>query len=128
MDETSVGMGLLGGLMLIPVSALVWTVTAWGARGELAAGHSVGIRTRATTASNQAWRAGHEAALPWARRTGIGGMVLGVLLALSVLLPDSEESPAVGVTVLLYVLGYGGLLVGSVAMTRAANRAAHQHG
>lgn len=54
-----------------------WLVTQWVAKGQIANNPAISIRTAATTASPEAWAAGHRAALPGARRLGISGIILG---------------------------------------------------
>ncbi len=50
---------------IVVVGSVVGIVWA-GATGRLTANASMGLRTPATVASHEAWRAGHRAAWPWA--------------------------------------------------------------
>ena len=63
-------MGLAGGPGLVMAGVLLWMVTAMAAHSDLSSNPAAGIRTADTTRSPQAWRAGHRAALPWARGLG----------------------------------------------------------
>lgn len=64
------------------LSALSWWATREAAAGRLARGNAMGIRTARTLSSDEAWRRGHEVALPWtlagryvAGLFGVGAMV-----------------------------------------------------
>lgn len=94
---------------------------------ELGKNSSVGIRTRATQASEAAWVAGHRAAVPWTRRVSWYAVVVGALLTVGGLAAAAGLEPVWGPLLLvLYALGFGGLLLGVVPITRAANRAARE--
>jgi hypothetical protein len=103
--------------------ALVLLVVAGMARsGSLARNGAVGIRTRSTTASDQAWVAGHRAAYGALRATGWLSLGFGALsLLLSVLVHGAAAMPIVLGTA---GLGYAALVAGLVVSTRRANRAA----
>lgn len=54
---------VVGGLVLIGLTALLITLNWRAANGRLRRNQSVGIRTPSTMRSDQAWGAGHRAAL-----------------------------------------------------------------
>lgn len=129
MDSGSTMMGLMGGFGLIWASGLLWVLTRWAASEQLSSNPAAGIRTAATTASSQAWTAAHRAALPWARRIGVFGIVLGVCLVATAFLPagtNSELQAPHPLSVGLFAVGYGGVLLGCVPLVRTANEAARQ--
>ncbi|MFJ9553902.1 SdpI family protein [Nocardiopsis sp. NPDC101807] len=71
---------------VVGVSAVCIAVTRSGSDGRLPRDVAVGIRTRHTTASEAAWRAGHTAALPQVAATAwvaAATVVLAVLAQLS---------------------------------------------
>jgi hypothetical protein len=125
----SIAMGLLGGFGLIFGGVLLWVLTTQAAREKLDNNPVAGIRTAATMASAEAWTAGHRAALPWARRLGIFGVLVGLLLAITTFLPGgngSESTAAHPLSFGLFAVGWAGLLLGCVPLVGAANRAARQ--
>lgn len=66
MGEQIAGLVMLAfGLALVP--ALVLPLTRAAAEGRMERNGAAGIRTRHTRASDEAWRAGHAAALPTVR-------------------------------------------------------------
>lgn len=128
MDEQTaeaVGLGLGGGLSLVLCGWLVWFTTSMAARGGLAQNAVAGIRTTATQASEEAWVAGHEAALPWARRVAWWSVAVGTLMTVGrfVAAGGSAEvwDPAL---IVFFAVGYGGFILGLVPVVRSANRAA----
>ncbi|MCR3720676.1 MULTISPECIES: SdpI family protein [Prauserella salsuginis group] len=110
-------------LSLLGCGVAVYKSVEWAMSGELPRNGGIGIRTRATQVSVEAWRAGHEAALPAARKAfrigcvgaGIGVLVLVVLLVAD--LPILLGMIAPGICQLVQ-LGYVGYAVS------VANRAA----
>ncbi|MGO4489030.1 SdpI family protein [Microbacterium sp. 2RAF4] len=97
----------------IAVAALAILVTVLPAVGTIPRNRFVGVRTRATLASDTAWRAGHRAAvLPMALTGGVaivGGTVLAVL--------GFMNEPSVVIVLALI------LLSGAVWSSAAARRA-----
>ncbi|QFG67995.1 SdpI family protein [Ornithinimicrobium pratense] len=124
MSEANLLMGLLGGISLGMTGALIWGVTRMAADGGLQRNQAAGIRTAATKASPEAWRAGHRAALPWARRLGIFGLVGGAVLVACGFLEVADPEALHPLTVGAFVVGYGGVLLGSIALVQAASKGA----
>jgi hypothetical protein len=64
--------------------ALLWWATREAAAGRLARGSTMGIRVARTLSSDEAWRRGHEVALPWtlAGRYVAGLLGVGALVAM----------------------------------------------
>lgn len=115
-------MGLLGGVSLVGCAVLLWWATAAAAAGRLPRNASIGIRTRATTASDAAWVAGHRAALSPARAVAIVSGLLGVAMAATSVVAGTADPGAAVIT--LFVLGYGVMGVGTVVAARTAERGA----
>lgn len=66
------------------LSALGWWATREAAAGRLASGSPLGIRVARTLSSDEAWRRGHQVALPWtlAGRYAAGLLGVGALVAM----------------------------------------------
>ena len=72
---------MIGGIALVVLGAI-------GRAGKLTRQSVVGLRTKATLASDEAWKAAHDAAANWVIGAGTVLLVGGVL----VLLTDSETT------------------------------------
>lgn len=115
-------MGLTGGIGLLACAAAIFFSTRAAARGTLPRGIGVGIRTAITQHSDNAWVAAHRAALPCARLLSIAAAAFGVgLIVAGALAPLMDSSPA---ELVLFVLGYGTVLVGAWPLVRIANNGA----
>lgn len=103
---------------------VVQLVGRGAASGSIDRNSAVGIRTKATQSSDEAWRAGHVAAAPWLSATAITAGGAGVVtLGLSIaLLATGRENPAVLVVPLISVLIVLGLLVMSAVTANKAAR------
>lgn len=115
-------MGILGGLGLFMIGGSYLMVAKQGAFGLIGRNGSIGIRTRKTQASDVAWDAAHRAAAPLMRTMGAASLTFGAALVLSGFVWRQENPPAV--TIVIFALGYGAVLVGSVPVTIKANAAA----
>jgi len=104
-------------LVLLGVAAMV-------GGGSLDRNGAVGIRTRATRASDDAWKAGHEAAHGALRATGLLCLGFGVLTALLALVVRGAAAEAVVVGTA--AAGYAALVAGLVVTSRRANTAARR--
>jgi len=86
---------MLGGAALVAVGAV-------GRSGKLTRQSIVGLRTKATLASDDAWKAAHEAAASWVIAAGAVLFAGGVV----VMLTDSEATGdvvALGATTLMLI-------------------------
>lgn len=119
MDPISV-FSLAGGLLII--SAVLSFLSSSMASGQLVRNNAVGIKTRHTLASDQAWLAGHAAAAATVKKAGLTGWML--LLGVAVLSLLKLWPWAMGLTGLGYLLLIGLLIVA----TSKANKAASQSG
>lgn len=105
------------GLVLLGVAGMVEA-------GTLARNGAIGIRTRATKASDHAWTVGHQAAYGAVRATGALCLVFAVLIALLALLVRGAQ--AVPVVLGAAGVGYLSLATGLVVAVRRANAAARR--
>lgn len=122
-------MAVTGGPLLALTAWIVWLVTRMGARGRLGMNAAAGIRLPSTMRSEEAWVAGHRAALRPARWIGALGLVTAVLLTASAGLPQGDDPHPV--TIALFTVGYfvivmGGVVWASLAASRAAREANSQ--
>lgn len=115
----ALSMGIL--LMLVGAGA-VWGLTAAAADGRLKRNPFAGIRTAATGASDAAWVAGHRAALPTARSIGLMSLVFGAAMMIDGIVTRDEEGSVL--FWIMFVLGYGGIFVGTIMAAVRAGRAA----
>lgn len=115
-------MGLTGGIGLLACAATIYFSTRAAARGTLLRGTGVGIRTAITQHSDESWVAAHRAALPCAGVISAIAAVLGVaLIAAGAMSSPSDTSAFV---VVLFVIGYGAVLIGAWPLVRVANNGA----
>lgn len=96
---------------LVVVSALVLTIPQQAASGKLSKNIAVGIRTRETKKSEEAWQAGHLAAIPILKATGIIGLIMAGVLIISGLFGEKMSAVTVTSAILGYVVTIGGVLV-----------------
>lgn len=99
---------------------LMWWLSARAASGALKRNNWAGVRVKSTMSSDAAWRVGHQAALPTARRCAIAIVavcVIGVALG--------AATPANPYVLMLVVVTVSTaiLLASCVVILRAANRA-----
>lgn len=92
--------------------------------GRLRRNHLVGVRTRATLSSDEAWQLGHHAAEPYllrASQLGFGSGAVTVLLATwSQTSPTVPSWPALALSILGFACPVAVLLLGARAAQRAA--------
>ena len=78
MDESSVG-ALIGILMSAAVLGFVYTVIRAAASGPVERNGFIGIHIKATHRSDEAWHAGHAAALPVSRTVLLVALAVDLL-------------------------------------------------
>ncbi|QBJ20555.1 SdpI family protein [Kocuria marina subsp. indica] len=117
MDDSSVG-ALIGIVMSVVVLGVIFTVTRMGANGDMGRNGAVGIRTKATQRSDEAWRAGHAAAFPVVRTACLLVLVLDLVCLALVFLGPAGLVPWLG------IIPLAGILVAVVFMARAAKKGA----
>ncbi len=115
-NETPIGFALgLGGLLIIAGIAL-WVVAQRTATGVLGRSQFVGIRTRSTMASDQAWLAAHQAAQ---RALQVAAVELGLTGAMAAVAGGNND-----LLILILVVGTalmsGALAKAVIFATRAA--------
>lgn len=95
-------------------------------RGEgLSRNRAVGIRTKATLASDEAWQRGHHAAAPWVLSAGILSIVMGIG-ALALTLASGEEGPASVVQGVYVAAAFLAVIAVVLLAARVANNAARR--
>lgn len=105
------------GLVNIGAGILVRKLARRAADGDLGRNGYAGIRTKSTLASDEAWLAGHKAALAWSLRSGLMFSISGaVCMVLAV------ASALASMAVILVGAGLG--LLALILATRDANHAA----
>ncbi|OLT39952.1 hypothetical protein BJF85_06185 [Saccharomonospora sp. CUA-673] len=123
--DTEALVGMLVGIVGLVICgvAVHWTARASAKPGALPRNHTIGIRTRATQASDEAWEAGHEASIPMMLRSAQAAYVAAGFTAFTVValaLGDMSVQWA-------FVPLIGGFVVQiayALLATRDANRAA----
>jgi len=117
--------GLIAGASLVLVgTGAVWGITAAAASGRLPRNAWAGIRIGSTGASDAAWVAGHRAALPLSRMTGIACLLIGSAMIVDGIVTHDDEGSLL--FWILFAVGYGGVLVATILMAVLAHRAARQ--
>ncbi|MCC9206372.1 SdpI family protein [Arthrobacter sp. zg-Y769] len=105
-------------LVLIFLPGVCVAVTRQAAEGLIGANASMGIRTRHTKASDEAWIAGHSAALPVVKKMWpVGGFGLVAAVAAQVL---AGGPTGIGITFLALVFQMVILFRAAAAANRAA--------
>ncbi|WP_150241001.1 SdpI family protein [Nocardiopsis quinghaiensis] len=124
--EEAVGLLVLA-FGLIVAAGAVHHVRNSAAGGALERNVLIGLRTRATLASDRAWREGHLAAVPWLTATVRVGYVAGVVAVVSVLASMAVEA-LLPVVWIVAVAGYTASTACLVTGTVKAHRAAEAFG
>ncbi len=113
---------LMPSIGLIVLSALLHLVRNQAANGQIERNSAIGIRTKQTQRSDDAWLAGHRAASPWLLGTAITGYAAGVMaLCVSLaMLASDKTGPAPAVTALAGFVAVISLLILSTIKANAA--------
>lgn len=117
MDEAAVG-SLIGIVMSVVVLGVIFVVTRAGATGDMARNGAVGIRIKATRRSEEAWHAGHAAALPVVRTACVVLLLVDLICLVLVFAGPESVTPWLG------VIPLAGILVATVPIMRAARKGA----
>lgn len=117
MDESGIG-ALFGIVMSLVVLGILYGVTRAGATGGMGRNGAIGIRTRATKRSDDAWQAGHAAALPVVRILCVALLILDLVCLALVFLGPAALVPWLG------LVPATGVVVGAVLIARAATKGA----
>lgn len=122
----SILIGMGSAAMLLIVAFVALGIARSSERGTLARNGSVGIRSRATLASDAAWEAGHRAGGARLRICGLGALIgaaLGVLAGFLPLLGGSEMVTNSAIATLIIATSVW-VVAWALAAGGAANRAA----
>jgi len=124
MDVGAIVMGALGLLLTGP---LVHVVTKQASVGHIDVNSAIGIRTRTTTSSPQAWQVAHRAALPWVSAAALLSVATAVSSLTAAVLMRPVGAGALAPPVLLGT-GYVVLLVLLSVATSVGGRAVRAAG
>lgn len=115
---------LIAAIGLVLTSLLLDSIPSAAAEGSLTRNGAIGIRTKETLRSDEAWRAGHEAAGPVVKKTARIGFVLAAALGATLLFRAALPASALVCGGLGYAVVIGGTLRAAVTANQAA-RAIH---
>ena len=119
MDPTAIVIGSVG---LVAAGLAVHFVTRSASRGGIEVNAAIGIRTRLTKSSQQAWEAAHRAALPFTLVACLLALVCAVISVVAVVMANTVGSSRAAPVVVM-LAGYAGLLVLMTTATVSGNRA-----
>lgn len=118
---------ILGIVGLVGLAVTVYPVVRSAALGRIDVNSAVGIRTRTTKQSQNAWEIGHSAALPYALASSVTALMLAALSVASAIWAESAGG-SFAVAYVCLLAGYLGsfvvLIVGSAQANRAINKQA----
>lgn len=114
-DET---LGLLAGVLAVVAALIVYSMIRAAAQGHLSRESGFGLVTPTVKKSDATWAAGHEAAMPVARKTIAATAAVWVVALVIGLIVGESWAGYLGMVPYLVVIG------GFVPMIRVANAAA----
>lgn len=117
---------LIASVGLVIVSVLCLTLPGKAVSGKVPRNSAIGIRTTETKKSDQGWDAGHRAAAPILKRTGVVALILTGALLFSSFFRGEMSVVAVTCGVLGYAMIIGGLCWAAVVSNNAAKEINHQ--
>jgi hypothetical protein len=120
--------GLISSIGLLVMAVVLHALEHQVATGTLERNGLVGIRTRATMTSDEAWRAGHSAANPRVRAAAYAGYGFAAVAIVSgiVLLALDADGWVLAVPLVTALVGYAASLALLLLAAQAANRAARR--
>ncbi|UJH71463.1 SdpI family protein [Ornithinimicrobium sp. INDO-MA30-4] len=110
----AVGLVIAGGLSFL--------ITSQAGKGNIAVNSAIGIKTKITQSSQEAWEVAHRAALPWVKAAAIVCASAALFSVWVAARPESLDVSEGGVFAVL-MIGYAGLLVLMGLGVRAAHQA-----
>jgi hypothetical protein len=116
-DETT---GLIAGLLAVVAALIVYSMIRAAAQGHLTKDSGFGIISPAVKKTDATWTAGHEAAVPVARKTIVATAVVWVIVLVIGLVIGEDWTGYLG------LVPYAVIVVGFVPMVQAANAAARE--
>ena len=123
MNETA--MPILGALPFFVLMGVVFGGTgAMLNSGRITRNNAIGLRTRATLSSDEAWERGHKAGARWIAASAVGAAtatVLGVVALLATGFEPNEPTNAVVILFGMFAI-IGPLIAAGVAADRAAKK------
>lgn len=124
MDSSGIVIGAVGLAMVGPV---IYLVTKQASQGSIDVNSAIGIRTRTTKSSQEAWEVAHRAALPWVSVAGLVTTATAAISLTALVLANAANGSEYAPIVVL-IAGYVGLLLLMSIATYVGNRAVHQSG
>lgn len=100
----------------------VYFVTRSASRGGIDVNAAIGIRTKLTKSSQQAWEAAHRAALPFTLVACLLTLVCAAISIITLVLANTAGSSEVAPVVVM-IAGYVGLFVVMTLATVTGNKA-----
>jgi uncharacterized membrane protein len=108
-------------IMIMTLASLVLlTIGLMGLLGRLPRNHFAGVRTRATLASEEAWREAHRAGSAPLIFAAVAALAMGLALLPFVIAGEVGDGLAIGIVIAQVVLLAGGAVAGGVMAQRAA--------